>query len=208
MDVINDALVGLAGSPWVYLAVLVVCFVDGFFPPVPSESVVVGLSALALSTGEMNIALLVAAAALGALLGDNLAYAVGRAVGTTRFGWMRRPRVASAFARARAGLDGRGALLIFTARYVPVGRIAVNMTAGATGYPRRRFVLIDAAACVSWALYSTFVGVAFGQVFAGQPFMAIVVSIVVAAAIGCAVDLGGRKLARRRATVRCPSESP
>ncbi|PJJ63613.1 DedA family protein [Compostimonas suwonensis] len=199
MEAINDLLMGLAGSPWVYLAVLLVCIVDGFFPPIPSESVVVGLAALALSAGQPNIVLVIALAAAGAAIGDNIAYAIGRGIGTTRFAWMRRPRVASTFAWARAGLDQRGALLIVTARYIPVGRIAVNMTAGATRYPRRRFVSLSIVAGISWALYSAFIGVAVGHLLGDQPLLAIVVSIVLAAAIGYAVDAVSRAVSARRA---------
>lgn len=48
---------------------------------------------------------------------------------------MRKQKTAAAFAWARRELDQRAAAIILTARYIPVGRIAVNMTAGATGFP-------------------------------------------------------------------------
>jgi len=197
MDVINALLLGLGGSPWVYLAVLIVCLVDGFFPPIPSESVVVGLAALALSTGSPNLPLLIAFAAVGATAGDNIAYAIGRGIGTNRFGWMRRPRVAAGFARARSGLDRRGALLILTARYIPVGRVAVNMTAGATGYSRRRFLLLTLVGGFTWAVYSSLVGVGVAQLFGGQPLFAVIVAIVLAAVIGFLVDFIVRRLTAR-----------
>jgi membrane protein DedA with SNARE-associated domain len=195
---LGDLLVGLGASPWVYLAVFLVCVVDGFFPPVPSESVVVGLAALALSTGQPSIVALVAVAAAGAVVGDNIAYAIGAGIGTDRFRWMRRPRVRAAFDRARTGLDRRGALLIFTARYIPVGRIAVNMTAGATSYPRRRFLLLTLASGTTWALYSAFVGVAVGHLLGDQPVLAIVVAVVFAALLGLAIDLVARRIAAAR----------
>ncbi|PJJ71366.1 membrane protein DedA with SNARE-associated domain [Diaminobutyricimonas aerilata] len=199
MEFMNDVLIDLAGSPWVYLVAVLVCIIDGFFPPVPSESVIVALGALALSTGEVHLAGLLAVAATGAFVGDNIAYLVGRTIRAERVGWMRRPRVVAASGWARARLESHGAFVIFTARYIPVGRVAVNMTAGATGYPWRRFAAIDAAAAVTWALYSVFIGVAVGHVLGDQPLLAVIVAVVLAAVLGLAVDTTLRTIARGRA---------
>ncbi|WP_019182035.1 DedA family protein [Microbacterium yannicii] len=189
----------LAASPWVYLVVLVVCLVDGFFPPVPSETVVVGAATISVATGEPHLLLLIGVAAVGAILGDNIAYQLGRAVGTERFRWMRAKRVATTLDWARRGLDRRGALLIFTARYIPVGRIAVNMTAGATGYPLRRFLPLSIAAGMTWAVYSAVFGIVAGQWLHDQPLLAIVLAIAVAAVVGAVVDAVVRRILRRAA---------
>jgi membrane protein DedA with SNARE-associated domain len=193
----------VAASPWVYLVVFVVCFVDGFFPPVPSETVVVGAATISVATGQPQLLLLIGAAAAGAVLGDNAAYQLGRMLGTDRFRWMRAKRVAAAVVWARRGLDSRGALLIFSARYIPVGRIAVNMTAGATGYPIRRFLPLSIAAGVTWATYSALFGIVAGQWLHDQPLLAIVIAIVFATAVGALVDL-----VIRRFLARTPAAPP
>jgi hypothetical protein len=41
----------LAESPWVLAVLYAVTTIDGFFPPVPSESAVIGLAALPASRG-------------------------------------------------------------------------------------------------------------------------------------------------------------
>ncbi|WP_147040886.1 DedA family protein, partial [Microbacterium aerolatum] len=140
MDIINELILQAAASPWLYLVMFATAVIDGFFPPIPSETVLVAAAAVTASTGETNLWLLCAVAAIGAMIGDNIAYAIGRAAGTSRFAWMRRPRVAAAFARAQNTLTRSGAPLILGARYIPVGRVAVNMSAGALGYPWRRFL--------------------------------------------------------------------
>ena len=81
VDGINNFILSTAGSPWVYIGLLACCLIDGFFPPVPSESLVVALASLALSGAGVNIWLIIPAAALGAFLGDNLAYLLGRWIG-------------------------------------------------------------------------------------------------------------------------------
>ena len=46
VDSINNFILTSADAPWVYFALFAFCLIDGFFPPVPSESLVVGLAAL------------------------------------------------------------------------------------------------------------------------------------------------------------------
>src|SRR5690606_39793116 len=99
--------------------------------------------------------------------------AIGHRIGTTRFAWMRRPRIAAAFARAQRTLMTNGAPLILGARYIPVGRVAVNMSAGALGYSWRRFLPLSAVAGASWALYSALIGTLAGQWVKDQPLVSV-----------------------------------
>ena len=202
MDVVNELILQAVASPWLPLVMLIVAIVDGFFPPVPSETVLVAAAAVAVSSGGPDLILLCAAAALGAMIGDNLAFAIGRRVGTSRWRWMRRPRVAAAFTWAVSTLERRAAALIIGARYIPVGRVAVNMAAGALGYPWRRFLPLSAIAATSWTIYSTGLGVLAGHWMADQPFLSALVGIVLALAIGLVIDRVAalRRARRARAT--------
>lgn len=201
LEFLNETITALAASPWIYLAVFAVCVIDGFFPPVPSETVVVAAATVAAATGSPLLVPLIAVAAAGAIAGDNIAYWIGRGVGTDRFPWMRGRRVVKALDWARRGLDRRGALLIFTARYIPVGRIAVNMTAGASRFPVRRFVGLSIAAGITWAIYSTVFGLVAGQWLHDQPILAVGLAILLAAAVGFIVDLVLRRMLSRPAPV-------
>ena len=70
---LHDWVVALANAPWVYLALFALATIDGLFPPVPSESVVIALAALSVSAGTPNLALILLAAATGAFTGDQIA---------------------------------------------------------------------------------------------------------------------------------------
>ncbi len=197
VDMINAFILTAAASPWVLLVMFVVAAVDAVFPPVPSETVLVAAAAAAAASGQLMIVpLLCLIAACGAVLGDNLTYALGRVVGTRRFAWMRRPRVAAAVERAQSSLSRGGGALIIGARYIPVGRVAVNMTAGAVGYPWRRFLPISALGGITWAVYGTGIGLVAGSWFAQQPLLAAAIGVAVAVAVGIAVDRVS--VARRR----------
>nr|WP_304661706.1 DedA family protein [Arthrobacter sp. zg-Y238] len=188
VDGINNFILSTAGSPWVYIGLLACCLIDGFFPPVPSESLVVALASLALSGAGVNIWLLIPAAALGAFLGDNLAYLLGRWIGTERFRWMRTPKMRRSFAWARHELDKRSMSLILVARFIPVGRVVVNLTAGATGFPRRRFISLTAISGIVWAAYSVAIGAIAGAWFNEHHLLGVVVGVTGALVLGLVID--------------------
>lgn len=175
-------------SPWLYLVLFAVTIIDGFFPPVPSETVLVAAAAVAASTGDGNLLLLGAVAAVGAAIGDNIAFLIGRSLGTTRFAWMRRRRVAAAFAHAQHALDRRSATLILGARYIPVGRVAVNMSAGALEFPWRRFLPLSLIAGLSWSIFSLAIGLLAGAWIKDQPLLSAGLGIVLALVIGFTID--------------------
>ncbi|WP_314138017.1 VTT domain-containing protein [uncultured Plantibacter sp.] len=198
MDVINQLILNAVTSPWLYVVMFATAVIDGFFPPIPSETVLVAAAAVAVSTGGSNLLLLCAVAAVGAAIGDNIAYLIGRGVGTTRFAWMRRARIAAAFDRAGRTLGRRGAPLILGARYIPVGRVVVNMSAGALRYPWRRFLPLSVIGGVTWAAYSAIIGVVAGKLFEDQPFLSSVLGVGVALVLGLVVDRVAAVRRRRR----------
>lgn len=202
MDEITDAALQLSASPWVYAVVFLLTVLDAFFIVVPSETVVVALGALALSTGSPQLGVLIPVAAVAAIVGDSLTFWLGRAVGLDRFRWMRRAGVVRVVAWAGRALDERAAAVLLTARFVPFGRVAVNLTAGASGFGYPRFLALTAVAGVCWAGYNAVVGALFGAWFDGNPVLAVVVSVAVALTLGVLVD----RVAARVSAVRSPGE--
>jgi len=194
VQAINDFILAAAGQPWVLFIVLACCFIDGFFPPIPSESVVVGLAAVAATADVPNPWLLAGIAALGAFTGDNTAYLIGRGVGTQRWRWMRGPRMQRAFRWAGGELRKRPASLILVARFVPIGSVAVNLTAGATHYSHVRFVALTVLSATLWAGYSVAIGLFFGQWFEENHLLGAAIAIVCAITLGIIVDIVISKL--------------
>lgn len=197
LDQITPLVVELAASPLVYVVLLALCLVDGFFPPVPSEAALVAVAAVAATSGQPVLVGVLAAAAVGAIAGDSVAYWIGRRIGLTRLGRSKRPRIVAAFAFAERQMQRRSASLILVGRYIPVGRVAVNTTAGATRLPYRRFLAISSIAGVAWASTSVGIALAAAQVL-HEPIIAALVSMVVAAGLGIAVDRIIAGLAKRR----------
>lgn len=188
MDAWVASLTEASSSAWVYPLLFAAVLADAFLVVVPSEVAVASLGALAASTGEPFVAVIVPVAALGALTGDLLCYLVGRTVGLERWRWQRTGRIGAAIARLQTTVQSRPALLIFTARYIPFARIAVNLSIGAARLPLARYLPLAAAAGLFWALYNVGIGTVFGNIFRDQPLLAILFSTAVAIALGLLVD--------------------
>lgn len=204
MDVVNDLILQAVASPWLLPVMFAVAVIDGFFPPVPSETLLVAAAAVAAATGGGDLVPLCAVAAAGAVIGDNVAFLIGRSLGVRRFRWMRRPRVAAAFDRAETALARRGATLVLGARYVPIGRVAVNMAAGALRYPWRRFLPLSVVAGCTWAAYSAVLGTLAGAWLEDQPLLGAAIGVTAAVAIGLVVDRIAA-VRRRRAASAAPA---
>ena len=64
-----------------YLIAIIIPALDAIIPVLPSETAVIALGVATAGSADPRIALLVAAAAAGAFLGDNLSYLIGRRFG-------------------------------------------------------------------------------------------------------------------------------
>ncbi|QTE30875.1 DedA family protein [Pengzhenrongella sicca] len=171
-----------------YVALYLLVALDGIFPPVPSESAVITLAALSSAGGGTNLVLVLLVAAAGAFTGDQVAYVVGRRINPRRLPFLRTTRGRRTVAWAGAALTRRGPAVILAARYLPVARVAVNVTAGAVGYPRAKFSVLTAIGAVGWSAYSAVLGVTAGAWFPGRPLLAVSAGIVSGVVIGLAVD--------------------
>lgn len=191
MDSILTLAEHLMASPWLLLLVLVLAVGDSLVPMVPAETVVLTAGTFA-ATGSPSAALLVVAAWAGALLGDVLAHHLGRGTGPlTR--WLRRGRLGGAvIGAAERALRARGGVIILGARFVPGARTAVNLTAGATGFPRPTFVLFSSLASLTWAVYYVGIGMLGGVVFAQNPLLGVALGIGLALALGGLLELARR----------------
>ncbi|WP_081998516.1 DedA family protein [Sinomonas humi] len=190
LNVLDHAILHAAGQWWIYPILLVFFFIDGFAVIAPSETLIVALAAYWRHSGEPNLWILGLTALVGAIAGDNTAYMLGRGIGIDRWRWMRRPRVQKVFAWARHELDKRGAVLIFTARYIPWGRVAVNYVAGSTRFRHRTFFWLDAFACLTWVGYSLGVGLLASSFpwLHHNPLGSAAVAVVFALILGVILD--------------------
>ena len=195
-DAIFQLVEGALSSPWGLLALTAVAAIDGFFPVVPSESLVVTAGVFA-AGADQALGLVIAAAALGAFTGDHVSYLLGRRAGDRLTARLRAgTRKAGAFAWARGILADRGGTVIVVARYIPGGRTAVTLTAGAVHHPLSSFSLFVGIAAASWATYAALVGYLGGAAFEDEPLKGVLLGLGLALGVAAAIEL--IRHARRR----------
>lgn len=191
MDILTDlggAAEALASSPWLLVLVAGLAVVDGLVPPVPSETILVSATVLALSGGGPHVVLIVLAAAVGAFVGDTLAYALGRLVPIHRVPGLRGDRGRRAVGSAGRALERRGVPMIVAARFVPVGRVAVNVGAGVLDLPPRRYLPAAGTAALLWAGVTAALGAGAHAVVGGHPLVSVVVGVAAGALLGLGLD--------------------
>ncbi len=92
--------------------------------------------------------------------------------------------------------------MLFTARFVPFARLAVNLAAGAARVNPGRYLGVAALAALAWAAYQAVIGAIVAALVPGGPVVAVVVSILVAVGIGVGIDLVLARRAKRRAAAQ------
>jgi membrane-associated protein len=196
-DAVLDVVMNVLRSPWFYVLLFALVYVDAFLPGIPSESAVVVAGVFAVQgTPELPLVMLVAMAA--AFVGDHTSLLIGRLAGSRLMRWVppgtRRRRSLDWSARQ---LERRGAQILIVGRYVPGGRTGVTLMAGFVGYPWRSFTPYVAIAAVTWGVYSTLVGYFGGLVFRDRPLQGVAAGIGFGVAVTLVVELV-RFIGRRR----------
>jgi membrane-associated protein len=197
----------VSGAWWSYFVIFGVAVVDAFFPLVPSETVLV-IGGTFAASGDLSLPLVILAAAAGAVVGDNISYAIGTLVGErTVKRWFGGEKAHARFEWAERTLAERGAYIIILARFIPGGRTAVTFSAGYVhSLPWRRFIVYDVAAGVLWACYGALLGYFGGKTFENHPFWGLVLALGIAMSLGFVIE--GVRHWRSRRTADAPTSDP
>lgn len=193
-----DALPFVPTGPWALAAMSAFVLADAFLVVVPGEIAVTAVGAVATATGSPQLWAVIVCAAVAAACGDLACYGIGRAIGISRWRWMRGRRVAAALAWAGARLDRNLATTLFTARFIPFARLATNLSAGASRVAAPRFAVLISVAASGWACYQALIGAAVVRLMPDDLPLAILISVFVALALGLAVDTAVSVLRRLR----------
>jgi membrane protein DedA with SNARE-associated domain len=173
---------------------LVVSF-GAIVPIVPTGAAVSGAAALAFHNNPLTIALVVAAGAAGAYLGDLVMYAMCRSGGeqlARRLRWLRdEERLARMQERLK---DSQVVSVLLVSRLLPGGRVPVLLAAGFLGLSWRTFIGSNGPACVLWAVVYAGIGVLGGSVFP-EPWQGVITAIVLVLVISQLVGWWSRRRA-------------
>ncbi|GIJ48884.1 hypothetical protein Val02_57700 [Virgisporangium aliadipatigenens] len=179
----------LAGSPWLYLVLMSVSLLDSFLPLIPSEPVIIIAGVLA-AAGTTNVLLVIAATAVGAFLGDQIPYGLGR--------WLssRIEKRLPPGSKRRATHDwisqhlaARGGFVLVSTRFIPVGRYLVTVTSGMVRYNYRHFLLFTVLGGTAWSTYTVLTGYVGGWLFQDNALLAFAFGLALAFVLTGAVEV-------------------
>jgi membrane protein DedA with SNARE-associated domain len=141
-----------------YACVFCVIMLEAMGLPLPGESLIIGASIYAATTGHLQIGWVITAAACAAIVGDNLGYVIGRWAGLPllrhygRYVGLNDKRMDL----ARYLFKKYGGRVVFTGRFIAILRTFVALFAGATAMDWKVFLLWNAVGGVAWTvLYGT-----------------------------------------------------
>ncbi len=192
LDFVEELILGAAEAWWMPLAVFLLSLIDGFFPVVPSESVLIALASISDVHNGISLTTIFFMGWFGAFIGDQIAYWLGRTIGVKRFRWMRTRSVVRVIGSVKATLKHSGALVVITARHIPGGRVAVNFIAGATRMKVLKFMSLDFVSAAIWAAYSIAIGY-FTSDWLDNSLLQIALALALAALLGWLIDRGIKK---------------
>jgi len=139
-------------SRWGYLAIAIATFIEG-------EVVLIWAGALA-HQGMLSLPLVALAATVGSLAWGQTWFYVGRLFGRAFID--RRPKWRDRLATAEPWITRYGGWSVVAFRFIAGMAIVLPLLVGASGFPRRRFLVLDGMGATIWASSFACAGFALG----------------------------------------------
>jgi membrane-associated protein len=157
------------GTAFFAIALIIVFVECGLlFPILPGDSLLFAVG-LFIATGQVQINLFVAIAALfaAAFLGNVVGYEIGRGVGRPLYKRQGRFINTANFDKTNVFFDKYGNRALVLGRFVPIVRTFITVVAGIGRMHRQRFFGWSAIGAVAWVVSLTLLGYFLGQAFPG-----------------------------------------
>ena len=147
-----------------YWAVFFGVMLENAGVPVPGETILL-IAGYFASTGEFHLGLVMLIAATGAVIGDNIGFAIGHHFGRNvllrvgRFFFLTPKR----FEHMENYFERHGNKTILVARFITGLRVFAALLAGASKMPWRVFIVFNVAGAILWSVVITTLGYLFGN---------------------------------------------
>ena len=188
---LTDWLDRVSGNWWFLAVILIIALLDSVIPIVPSETtVIIGGVAAGIAGASYNVVFVIIAGAVGAFIGDNLSYQIGRrASGLVERRAAKKESTAKKLKWAADQIEERGGLLLITARFIPGGRTILTLSSGLTKQSQTWFMGWVGVATIIWASYASILGYAFGSQFEDDHTKAFLLAFGAALAVTLLIEV-------------------
>ena len=173
--------------------------------PVPGETALLTAAIYAGTTHRLNVAFVIVAAAIGAVVGDNVGFLIGRRFGfplLLRYGHL--ARIDSRRIKLGQFLFARhGGKVVFFGRFIALLRALAALLAGINRMDWWRFLLFNASGGVVWATVYGLAAYVFGEQIVRLRGPVVVIDLIIA---GAAVAACVWWVRRREAVLQVEAE--
>jgi membrane-associated protein len=154
-----------------YPVIALIIFIESaLFPFLPGDSLLV-VAGIYAAKGDISLALLTVILIPAAILGNGVAYLLGKTIGPKLFTRPNSIFFKPAYAqKAHDFYERYGGSAIVIARFVPIVRTFVPVIAGIAGMPYSKFVVYNVAGAVAWILSMGLGGYFLGEFARSQGF--------------------------------------
>lgn len=150
------------GGYWLaFLAALLETTV-GIGPFLPGSTIILILGALS-ARGYLDLGDLIWFAVMGAIIGDNINYSLGKRYGAE---WLQKGILLikpQHFEKVRRFMDAHGAKSVFFGRFIPSGKEVIPFIAGSVRMNKRTFMFWNILGAIGWGFQWVLVGYIFAQ---------------------------------------------
>jgi len=192
-------------SVWLLPSLTVMIGVDGPFPVLPTETLLMSASAAAFGRHDAPAVLgLFVAAVAGSVLGDLLVFGLGRSSHRMLARTVDAECALASWIRRHVLL--RPGVALVGARFVPGGRLLSTAAAGRFGLSVRRFLPWSVASSAAWSAYMLAIGMLLGPLTGGNPLLSMVagafMAVVAAGAFAIVAQIRRHRRSCRGLTAR------
>ena len=195
MQDVQEFVLSLVGSPWLYPVFGLVIAVSAAIPPVPSSALIVALGAVNAHSGHPALILLIVAGTAGSVLGDHVMYLLGRGSRFTQWPLLRSPATQRRVEKLEAKLESGGLYFAVLARVIPLGRTLIALVSGSTRLDLQEWLARTTGAGPSWTAYSLAFGWLTARWIPLPLWAAVAIAVGGSLLLGAIISRGADRLA-------------
>jgi membrane-associated protein len=165
-----------------YLSIFLLVAADAVMPIFPGETTL-NAASVAAAQGDLSLALVILAGALGAIIGDSTLFWIARRQSARIRPQVERARRNQRVSTALDYLGDNAKILLVFGRYVPGLRFVVNTTMGLSDVPYRKFLPWSALGGAGWSAYTCLLAYWVGSTIEDYPVASMLLSGAITTAL-------------------------
>lgn len=160
---------------WPYVTIFLLIVGDAVVAVLPGETTL-NVAATLSADGSLTLGLVMAAGALGAVVGDSALYGIARLMRGRIQRQLDKAMANEQIAKASEVIGSGAPMLLVFGRYVPGMRFVVNASLGTSAHPYSQFLRWSAVGGVGWSIYCCTVAYLVGTALVDLPVASVIVS--------------------------------